>query len=119
MGRRTPSVIERLYEQQDGRCAYTGERMILHPHRSNHPLAATKDHVLPRSLGGVSYAWNLVACTRESNGRKGSILLIDYLSQITNGHPEIHPMYHHPMIKHTGIPKKQKGNRYYQYCLAL
>lgn len=116
--RRTPSTIEILYERQDGRCAYTFERMILHPHDSNNPMAATKDHVLPRSRGGASDLWNLVACTREANCRKGSLLLRDFLILTEGSDWRSHPMAKHPAIRQEPRPQKKKSI-WYQIQLDL
>lgn len=94
-----PKIIVRLFNNQGGQCAYCGKQMLLHPHDSNNPQAATKDHVIPRSRGGVSDVWNEVASCRSCNGAKGSSPLIDYLCKITNGKPEQHKMFYHPALK--------------------
>lgn len=93
-----PRLIVRLFNKQGGKCAYCGEDMLLHPNDSNHPHAATKDHIFPRSKGGVSDEWNEAAAHRLCNCKKGSTHPIDYLAKITHGRPWDHPMWTHPAI---------------------
>jgi len=92
------TTLTRLYNEQAGECAYCGEKMLLGVEKSNHPRHASVDHIVPRSKGGLSFSYNLVACCRSCNGDKGDKPLLDYLWKITRGHPERHPMFDHPQL---------------------
>ena len=86
-------LLTRLFNAQNGRCAYCGDPMLLGSKQSNHPKHASKDHIIPVSKGGVTDAWNLVCSCRQCNQQKGSKPLIVYLSQITGDDPKKHPLY--------------------------
>lgn len=55
--------FENVYARDDGRCQYCGVSLVL--------AEATRDHVLPRSQGGVTSWENIVLACRACNGRKG------------------------------------------------
>lgn len=66
--RRKSSIIK-LFNLQGGLCHYCGCRMTLFIGRRN---TATRDHVIPRSAGGPTQMWNLVAACHDCNQAKGS-----------------------------------------------
>jgi hypothetical protein len=59
-------ALERLWDQQDGRCAYTGERLV--PGRT-----ASIDHVQPRSRDGKDCVSNLQWVTKAINRMKSDL----------------------------------------------
>lgn len=75
-GRRGPqpirrkSTIVKLFTQQAGRCHYCERRMTL---KIGHEHTATKDHIIPKSKGGPTQMWNLVAACHLCNQRKGAM----------------------------------------------
>ncbi len=87
--RRKQGII-RLFEEQNGKCAYCGTDMTLKLGERN---TVTKDHVVPRSKGGPTEAWNLVASCATCNCRKSDRPLVVWLAIITDGKPETHPLY--------------------------
>lgn len=89
-------TLTKLYKEQAGICAYCGNQMLLGLDNSNHDKHISLDHIIPSSKGGLTTRFNLVACCRKCNSSKGNKPLIVYLSRITNGEPQKHPMYNHP-----------------------
>lgn len=61
-----------LYRQQQGRCHYCKERCN---RIMNHPKSATKEHIVPKSLGGSDTLDNYVMACLECNNRRGVVLL--------------------------------------------
>lgn len=86
--RRKQSLL-RVFEDQSGRCSYCGVNMTL---SLGQPNTATRDHVVPRSAGGPTEAWNIVAACSCCNSRKGDKPLVEWLCIITGGRPYAHPM---------------------------
>jgi HNH endonuclease len=65
-----------LSEPQNHRCCYCGHRMIRCKPAPGEVVprnAATRDHVEPRSYGGVTSWWNLVAACSQCNSLRGQI----------------------------------------------
>jgi len=89
-------TLVRMFEAQDGRCAYCFNRMTL---KLNRPMTATRDHVIPRYSGGPTEAWNMVAVCSTCNTKKSSKPLPDFLDEITDGLPHTHPMFKHPVMR--------------------
>ena len=87
---RRKTRIVRLFEEQGGKCAYCGAEMTL---TLGFNRTATKDHVVPRSYGGPTEAWNLVGACFSCNSKKGSRPLEVFLTTLTGGKPEQHPLY--------------------------
>lgn len=73
-------------------CPYCGRDMVLTWIKS-HPLAATVDHMQPKSLGGTDNHRNKVLACQRCNNRKGSKALIVFLAQMRPAHPDWVP-YH-------------------------
>lgn len=62
---------ERIFERDDYRCVYCGERF--------EPEALTVDHVQPKMRGGDRSGGNLVTACGGCNARKGSSRLAAFL----------------------------------------
>lgn len=73
-------LIVRLFNAQQGLCAYCGQPMRFDV-GSTHPARATKDHVIPRAHGGPSAVWNYVAACRACNQAKADLPLDVFLSR--------------------------------------
>lgn len=92
---RRKQSIYRLFNEQSGLCAYCGKEMTLHLGKPN---TITRDHVIPRSKGGPTEAWNLYGACLTCNSRKGDKPLIAFLAIITDGRPEEHPLYRRSVV---------------------
>ena len=64
-----------VFERDHWTCAYCASKVSKTPRRQG--LLATVDHVHPRSLGGPTNWWNLVAACSDCNGAKADSLLAD------------------------------------------
>lgn len=80
-----PISFEVRWRQQNGRCAYCALRMI-DPRKVSRPasgklpgLWATKDHVLPKSKGGMGGGGNTVLACYACNLRKGGLGVLEFL----------------------------------------
>lgn len=62
----------KAFKRQKGRCWLCGEQMKLSDDWE-HPLSATADHILPKSLGG-SIKGNIKAAHRKCNNERGNQL---------------------------------------------
>ena len=90
--RRKKKIIE-LFNEQSGLCYYCKMPMTLD---LGHWNTATKDHVVPRSAGGPTQNWNLVASCYFDNQRKGSLSEKKYKKMLSRVkqvpvQPEAHP----------------------------
>jgi 5-methylcytosine-specific restriction endonuclease McrA len=68
--------IRKLFKRQNGKCYYCGCEMRMFRKTGPHPLPpdyATKDHVIPRSKGGVGNIGNLVAACNKCNMSRSSM----------------------------------------------
>lgn len=65
-----------LFNEQGGRCYYCGCEMTLRLGKKN---TATRDHVIPKSKGGPTELWNLVAACQQDNAAKGDMPLEQFL----------------------------------------
>ena len=63
-----------VLERDEWHCRYCGRAVILQWHGAPPLLAATIDHVIPRSGGGKTCPENLVTCCRACNQEKGSAI---------------------------------------------
>lgn len=59
---------------KNGKCYYCEREFNVAHYGSNKALAKTKDHIIPRSRGGINKSPNLVPCCSECNGFKGSMM---------------------------------------------
>lgn len=65
-----------LSARQNHRCCYCGHEMVRHSHINRQPTprnAITKDHVEPRTYGGETTWWNLVAACCQCNQLRGEM----------------------------------------------
>lgn len=85
------SQRKKLYDRQDGICAYCFNEMTFD---NNRPNTVTRDHVIPRSKGGPSSMFNLIGVCATCNQLKSDKPLLEFLTHITGGHPDFHPMFH-------------------------
>lgn len=69
------TMFEKLWNVQKGLCWLCHEPMI--PFLRHHPLAASKDHVVPRSKGGVSKQRNYLLAHRDCNSNRRDALPIE------------------------------------------
>jgi len=65
------SVIVRLVNQSKGLCHYCKRRTN---RVVGSPLQATREHVVPRSMGGANNISNYVLACAECNGKRGTAL---------------------------------------------
>lgn len=65
------SVLTRLIKQSSGRCHYCNRRTN---RTVGSPLQATREHVVPRSMGGPNSINNYVLACADCNNRRGTIL---------------------------------------------
>lgn len=61
--------LRRLHRWQDGACYWCGRHTYLS--NATSPQAATRDHVIPKSLGGPGSMDNIVLACRACNGSSG------------------------------------------------
>jgi len=66
--KRRKQIVD-LFNQQKGLCYYCEKPMTLD---LGHWNTATRDHVIPKSKGGPSKAWNIVAACHLDNQRKSN-----------------------------------------------
>lgn len=67
-----PTVVQRLWEHQQGRCAYCMHKMRLVQGQPTRRLDATIDHIVPISKGGAEYnVWNMILACYHCNNTKG------------------------------------------------
>lgn len=57
-------------------CHYCKQNFSRDP---RHPKYKTKDHIIPRSKGGMTISSNIVYCCRQCNVEKGSISYQDFV----------------------------------------
>lgn len=62
------------YEDQEGRCAYCGQRLFLNIKNDIHV-----DHVIPLAKGGTNWPENIVLACKNCNSSKSDKLLSDWL----------------------------------------
>lgn len=86
----------RLLRRQGGRCAYCLSDMTMQNGLNN---TATRDHIRPKSRGGPSSDFNMVAACYKCNSLKGDMPLLKFLQVMTGGLPHMHPMFNHPAIQ--------------------
>lgn len=67
------TVLSGLFKRQHGRCAYTGENLVL-------GLTASLDHIVPISKGGRSVASNLQWVTKIVNHAKNNMDHVEFVS---------------------------------------
>lgn len=67
---RRKSMVVKLFEKQGGKCHYCGGKMRLAYGYQN---SVTRDHIIPRSAGGPTTAFNLVGACYRCNQEKGSL----------------------------------------------
>lgn len=72
---RSKRLIAKI-EKQLGKCFYCKESMN---RVMNHPKAASMDHKIPRSCGGLRLQDNIVACCRSCNTAKGSMTAEEFI----------------------------------------
>ena len=82
------TVLERLSEAQNHRCAYCGPFMSEAPLS---PLMATVDRVVPRSLGGNEWDYLVAACWACNMGRSNGDALEYYERVMAHGPPALRP----------------------------
>ena len=70
--RGSSKLLQRLFDQALGICAYCGRLTLIT--RGREPLGATIDHVIPRSNGGTFARANLALACRKCNGIKGNMM---------------------------------------------
>lgn len=70
------SRLTDLFNRQSGVCAYCKQPMTL---ELDKPLTATKDHIIPRSKGGGSSIYNLVAACHTCNQAKSNKPLCEFI----------------------------------------
>jgi 5-methylcytosine-specific restriction endonuclease McrA len=76
--RRRKRIVD-LFNQQSGACYYCGKAMTLDLGYQN---TATLDHLVPRSKGGPTKDWNLVAACHWDNQQKGSMSAERYFKNL-------------------------------------
>ena len=64
----------KIIRKYDFKCLYCG-------HIGSQKNYLTVDHVFPKHLGGTNSQENLACCCKECNGKKGSMLLTDYIKK--------------------------------------
>jgi 5-methylcytosine-specific restriction endonuclease McrA len=74
--------LTELFNRQSGFCAYCDTKMTL---EIGHRHTATKDHVVPKSRGGNSNIYNLVASCYDCNQKKADKPLYQFLSEVRHG----------------------------------
>lgn len=65
-----------LSESQNHRCCYCSCDMTLEI--DSRPTMATREHVVPRALGGPTEWWNLVAACHECNSLRGHMFAVKF-----------------------------------------
>ena len=75
-----PTRITLLFEEQNGRCYYCSEPMMLSKAALQQKRFATLDHVRPKSKGGIRSADNSVAACAECNFLKGSMARDEFVT---------------------------------------
>ncbi|MEN5275811.1 HNH endonuclease signature motif containing protein [Brucella sp. TWI432] len=70
---------EAALRKQGGKCAYCLSRLTL--------KTATRDHIIPRSAGGLDHRNNIVAACEPCNKLKGSTPLALFLRMISRPRP--------------------------------
>ncbi len=81
---RQPSKLGRLYLRQDGRCCYCKKRMWLEDWKEGEDwlFLATKEHVMPRALGGGNNNGNIWAACRQCNKDKSNMSPADWFKKL-------------------------------------
>lgn len=105
------TLLNRLSESQNHRCAYCGARVWLTEDDRNGEekwQRASFDHITPKSRGGNDKLKNLVVACRECNSSRGDQNAYKFFKKITDPNYK-HPM---PMLKKS---VRQKGLN----CMAL
>lgn len=74
---RSPRITE-LFNRQSGSCAYCWTGMTL---ELGKPTTATQDHIIPKSRGGTSSIYNLVAVCYTCNQEKRDIPLSHFIGR--------------------------------------
>lgn len=86
-------------ERQNHRCCYCSHTMVLHKHnngKSPPRAAATRDHLVPRALGGQG-GNNIVAACVQCNHLRGDMDYIAFhnlLRKLFKRNPSIHERWH-------------------------
>jgi 5-methylcytosine-specific restriction endonuclease McrA len=70
-GSHTKSELLEIVSAQGGRCLYCDAEFSA-------SRMWSKDHIVPLTLGGTEFAWNLVASCRSCNSRRGNIPFFTY-----------------------------------------
>lgn len=71
-----------LFLQQDGRCFYCAEPMLLRTRpcaRTTPPNLLTREHLIPRCEGGTNRPPNIVAACAACNNRRGTMSWLLFL----------------------------------------
>jgi predicted restriction endonuclease len=105
-----PSITRQsLSEAQNHRCCYCGCGMTLEDDMS--PTMATREHVIPRALGGPTEWWNLVAACNECNTLRGhmSALAFAWMRQTMVTENIIHIRYDRLMQTFDRYEKRSFG----------
>lgn len=71
------SSLRLYFNRQSGMCIYCHHTMTLEKDRMN---SVTKDHIVPRSVGGLTTSFNTVASCYRCNQIKASLSLSDFFS---------------------------------------
>lgn len=80
----------RIHAREHGRCFYCGSHVNLHTVETLNtkwpdPLAATADHIVPRSSGGGNTADNLVLACYGCNNRRSNTPASEFLALLQHG----------------------------------
>jgi hypothetical protein len=89
-----------LFHEQDGRCFYCIEPMLVTHHRPRAPREVTLEHLISFAEGGRRGFPNEVAACNECNGRRGTTpwLLFFCLKEIERGDPrQFSPKHPHSL----------------------
>lgn len=105
-----PTILDRLSEAQNHRCAYCGSFMCEDPLS---PHMATVDHVVPRSLGGGNEWENLVAACWACNMGRGNGDAIEYFEHVkVHGPPALRPGHRGPHLRILS-PEERRALRHF------
>ncbi|MQX19777.1 HNH endonuclease [Sinorhizobium meliloti] len=71
-----------LFWQQQGRCCYCGEHVVLtyRPYEAVRPYAATLEHLQRRADGGTGHSSNLAMACKRCNNTRGERDWLSYAS---------------------------------------
>lgn len=71
-----------LIKKHSGKCVLCSESVVLKP--LDHPRAATIDHIVSVSRGGVDHISNMQLACLECNQKKGDMTMEEYMSAQTD-----------------------------------